>query len=113
MTMVTMQCLPDDDDHVPETSPNEDDDHAPETPGNEDADVIHDGNRTFSRNMQMIIQDAMLKFKIHPHQAGALFSVPTMPLPLTKSFLRPKGFFENVKNIKDYKVIVNHVQTSK
>jgi hypothetical protein len=45
--------------------------------------------------MQMIIQDAMLKFKIHPHQAGAPFSVPTMPLPLTKSFLRPKGFFEN------------------
>jgi len=88
MTMVTTQCLPDDED-VPETPPNEDDDHAQETPPNEDADVTHDGNRTFSRNMQMIIQDAMLKFKIHSHQAGA----PTMPP--TKSFLRPKGFFEN------------------
>jgi len=31
MTVVTMQCLPDDgdDDDVPETPPNEDDDHAP------------------------------------------------------------------------------------
>lgn len=44
MTIVTMQCLPDDDD-IPETPLNEDDDHAPETPPNEDADVAHDGNR--------------------------------------------------------------------
>lgn len=44
MKIVTMQCLPDDDD-IPETPLNEDDDHAPETPPNEDADVAHDGNR--------------------------------------------------------------------
>jgi hypothetical protein len=58
----------------------------------------HDGNRIFSKNMQMIIQDAMLKFKINPHQAGAPFKLPA--IPLTKSFLRPKGFFENLKTLR-------------
>jgi len=41
MILVTMQCLPDDD-HVPDTPPNEDDDHVPETSQNEDANVIHE-----------------------------------------------------------------------
>jgi hypothetical protein len=41
MVLVTMQCLPDDD-HVPDTPPNEDDDHVPETSPNEDANVTHE-----------------------------------------------------------------------
>jgi hypothetical protein len=61
--------------------------------------------------MQMIsrmewheIHDGMLKFKIHPlwqssQFAEAPFRIPATPP--TESFLRPKGFFENVLDVKE------------
>lgn len=70
--LVTMQCLPDDD-HVPDTPPNEDDVMSQKLHQMKMPMSHMRKNRAFRRSMQMIyrmewheIHDGMLKFKIHP-----------------------------------------------